>query len=150
MQEESPQLFNCLMHWFEVFCWPFFLKSVRYYCMCKVNVVAIILLVYFHRSQLYCKYRLCCILGNRSNVDERAHSSSQQHPHDQVGMSFVDFIHFEKELEFTVASSLIALWVCCEGHHLGVQQQWATQHTIRLYCLTLPFLSDMVGRIFSH
>lgn len=86
------------------------------------------------RSQLYCKYRLCCTLQKGCLRN-----------HDQVDMSFIDFMHFEKGLGFTIASSLIAVWVSCEGQHLGVKQQWASQHTIRTHCTCLPFLSDLVS-----
>lgn len=67
-----------------------------------------------------------------------------------MDMSFTDFMHFEKGLEFTVASSLITVWVSCEGQHLGVKQQWAAQHTIRAHCTHFPFLSDLVSSVHGH
>jgi hypothetical protein len=56
-------------------------------------------------------------------------------------------MEFENRLEFTVASSLIAVWVSCEGQHLQVEQQWAAEHTIRSHCMAFPFLSEMVSLV---
>lgn len=48
-----------------------------------------------------------------------------------------------------MASSLIDIWVSCEGLFIGVEQQWADTRTIRAHCTSVPFLSDMVRYIGS-
>lgn len=93
------------------------------------------------RSQLYCKYRLCCTLQSKGVVGVVGGGVVSGYP---VHMSFPDFLHFENGLASTVASSLVAVWVSCEGHRLGVKQHWAAVHTIRAHAISLPFLSDMV------
>lgn len=100
------------------------------------------------RSHLFCKYRLCCTLLRRgvASVTGGGMESDPNH----LCMTFDEFLLFESGLQQTVASSLVAVWVCCEGHHLGVKQQWAAQHSIRTHCTALPFLADMVRGVASR
>lgn len=62
---------------------------------------------------------------------------------------FIDLMQMEQSLKFTIASSLLEIWVACEGNCIGVTQQWACYHAIRVHCNSIPFLSSTLVRWYN-